>query len=111
MDVLKFMYNHFVNVSSATELVDVVMDADKFEVPSCLKFCVELLLKLPMSTELEVFFLGLPSTVLVNEVVQPLIVSVIKGMRDLAASHMLMNSSVTSYNYYKHDLCYREIIQ
>ncbi|KAL8170181.1 hypothetical protein V2J09_021985 [Rumex salicifolius] len=73
MDLLKFIYDYSVNATTAHEVVDVLMAAHKFEVPSCIRYCVYMLLNLPMSTELALLCLGLPSCVLADEEVQKLI--------------------------------------
>ncbi|KAL8170186.1 hypothetical protein V2J09_021990 [Rumex salicifolius] len=61
-DLLKFMYEKPMDATSEAELVDVLMAADKFES----------LLKLPISLESALYYLELPSSVPVAQVVQPL---------------------------------------
>lgn len=73
MELLYFMYHKTLRVTSAPELLDVLMAADKFEVISCMIYCIQLLIKVPMSLESALLYLELPSSVLVAEIVQPLV--------------------------------------
>lgn len=72
MELLNFMYSNTLNVSSALEILDVLMAADKFEVASCMKFCSRLLRIIPMTPESALLYLELPSSVLMADAVQPL---------------------------------------
>ncbi|XP_057453453.1 BTB/POZ domain-containing protein POB1-like isoform X2 [Lotus japonicus] len=66
MELLKFMYSNTLNISAAPALLDVLMAADKFDVPSCMKY----LLNSPMTTDSALLYLELPHTVVAA---QPLI--------------------------------------
>ncbi|KAL8138480.1 hypothetical protein V2J09_004481 [Rumex salicifolius] len=72
MELLNFMYNNKLSVSTAPELLDVLMAADKFEVASCMRHCSRMLRQMPMSPESALLYLDLPSSVLMGEAVQPL---------------------------------------
>ncbi|KAL8170178.1 hypothetical protein V2J09_021982 [Rumex salicifolius] len=71
-DVLNSIYDKPLNATSEAELVAVLMAADKFEVPSCVRHCSELLLKLPLTTESVVFYIKHSSIAFVS-VINPLI--------------------------------------
>ncbi|KAL8170637.1 hypothetical protein V2J09_022441 [Rumex salicifolius] len=71
MDLLQFMYDKPLKASSAPELVDVLMAEDKFEVPSCMRHCVQLLLKLPMISESALLYLELPPSIFMGKVTRP----------------------------------------
>ncbi|KAL8170190.1 hypothetical protein V2J09_021994 [Rumex salicifolius] len=73
MDMLNSIYHKPLNATSRVELMDVLMAADKYEVTSCMRHCIELLLKLPMTTESALYYLEFPSIVFVGEVTRPLI--------------------------------------
>ncbi|KAL8150757.1 hypothetical protein V2J09_020565 [Rumex salicifolius] len=60
MDMLNSVYDRPLNATSRAELVDLLMVADMFEVTSCMKHCVELLLNLPITIESSIFYLELP---------------------------------------------------
>ncbi|MBA0741368.1 hypothetical protein Gogos_014528 [Gossypium gossypioides] len=72
MELLNFMYSNNLSVTTAPELLDVLMAADKFEVASCMRYCSRLLRNLPMTPESALLYLDLPSSVLMAEAVQPL---------------------------------------
>ncbi|CAI9279077.1 unnamed protein product [Lactuca saligna] len=72
MELLNFIYSNTLTSTSAHALLDVLMAADKFEVSSCMKQCSSLLRNLPMTHELALLYLDLPSTVSMAEAVQPL---------------------------------------
>lgn len=72
MDMLYFMYTGKVQASSALELLDVLMAADKFEVASCMRHCSRLLRNLPMTPDSALLYLDLPSSVLLADAMQPL---------------------------------------
>ncbi|KAM3277591.1 hypothetical protein ACQJBY_045472 [Aegilops geniculata] len=64
MELLRFMYRG--KLTATTEpipLVDILMAADKFEVVSCMKFCVQRLMVLPMTPESAVMCLDLPCSI------------------------------------------------
>ncbi|KAL8172515.1 hypothetical protein V2J09_024319 [Rumex salicifolius] len=85
------MYGNAVSATSAPDLVDLLIAADKFEVTSCMRHCVEMLLKFPMSLESARFYLELPCSVLENEIVKPLIDAAkqyfVDRHRDFTKSH------------------------
>ncbi|XP_065871622.1 BTB/POZ domain-containing protein At2g46260-like [Euphorbia lathyris] len=60
------------STTAPTSLLDVLMDAEKFEVASCMRYCSRMLPNLPMTCESALLYLDLPSTVLMAEAVQPL---------------------------------------
>ncbi|XP_057458943.1 BTB/POZ domain-containing protein POB1-like [Lotus japonicus] len=66
MELLKFMYRNTLNITAAPALLDVLMVADKFDVPSCMRY----LLNLPMTPDSASLYLELPHTV---NAIQPLI--------------------------------------
>ncbi|KAK1271771.1 BTB/POZ domain-containing protein POB1 [Acorus gramineus] len=74
-ELLHFMY---IGTFSSTDLsdhhslLDILIVADKYEVIQCMKYCVQLLLKLPMTQESVGFYLELPSSVSTNMEVQQL---------------------------------------
>ncbi|KAG7619221.1 SKP1/BTB/POZ domain superfamily [Arabidopsis suecica] len=72
MELLKFMYSNSLSVTASSALLDVLMVADKFEVASCMKYCSQLLLKMPMTLESSLLLLDLPSTLLMADSVKPL---------------------------------------
>ncbi|GFP92605.1 BTB/POZ domain-containing protein pob1 [Phtheirospermum japonicum] len=72
MDLLNFMYSNNLPRTTPTALLDVLMAADKYEVASCMRHCSRLLRKLPMTSESALLYLDLPSTVLMSDMVQPL---------------------------------------
>ncbi|KAL8170179.1 hypothetical protein V2J09_021983 [Rumex salicifolius] len=73
MDMISFIYDTSLNGTSRAELVKVLMAADKFEVTSCMRHCIQLLSNLPMTIESAVHYLELHSMVFVAEEVEPLI--------------------------------------
>ncbi|XP_058750224.1 BTB/POZ domain-containing protein POB1-like [Vicia villosa] len=75
MELLKFMYNSSLNVTSTPNLLDVLMAADKFGVSSCMSYCIRVLLNIPMTPESALLYLELPYSVLMDDVVRPLIVA------------------------------------
>ncbi|KAJ3692196.1 hypothetical protein LUZ60_012546 [Juncus effusus] len=73
MDLLSFMYSgKLAATSSSPHLLDVLMAADKFEVASCMRYCSQMLVSLPMTTESALLYLDLPSSVSIAQAVQPL---------------------------------------
>lgn len=73
MELLKFMYSD--SLSSAmthSALLDVLMVADKFEVASCMKYCSQWLLKMPMTVESALLLLNLPASLVMADSVKPL---------------------------------------
>jgi hypothetical protein len=73
MELLNFMDNHTVNVTSSPAVLDVLLVADKFEVASCMQYCSRVLQNMPMTPECALLYLELPSSVQMADVVQPLI--------------------------------------
>ncbi|KAL8170189.1 hypothetical protein V2J09_021993 [Rumex salicifolius] len=73
LDMLNSIYHKPLKATSRAELMDVLMAADKYEVTSCMRQCVQLLLKLPMTTEEALSYLEFPSVVFVGELTRPLI--------------------------------------
>jgi hypothetical protein len=51
MELLSFMYNGKLTSAEPALLLDILMDADKFEVLSCMRLCSQLLARLAMTTE------------------------------------------------------------
>ena len=72
MELLKFMYSNSLSVTASSALLDVLMVVDKFEVASCMKYCSQLLLKMPMTLESSLLLLDLPSSLLMADSVKPL---------------------------------------
>ncbi|XP_048445730.1 BTB/POZ domain-containing protein POB1 isoform X2 [Pyrus x bretschneideri] len=72
MEVLNFMYSNTLSAMTPTALLDVFKVADKFEVASCMRDCSRSLQKLPMTRESALLYLGLPSSILIADAVQPL---------------------------------------
>ncbi|KAL8144228.1 hypothetical protein V2J09_017260 [Rumex salicifolius] len=70
MDLIKFIYMDTLSASEFSELVDVLMAADKFGVKSCIKECIHLLLMIPMSLDSALLYLDLP---LIGAVIKPLL--------------------------------------
>jgi hypothetical protein len=73
MELLNFMYNGTLNVTSPIALLDVLMAADRFEVASCMTYCSRVLQNIPMTPETALLYLELPSSVLMADAVKPLI--------------------------------------
>jgi hypothetical protein len=69
MDLLHFMYNGTLEARSTRELLDVLMVADKFDVPSCVNHCTHALQNSPFTIESASLYLQLPPTMLTNTVV------------------------------------------
>ncbi|XP_010466718.1 PREDICTED: BTB/POZ domain-containing protein At4g01160-like [Camelina sativa] len=72
MELLNFMYSNSVSVTAPHALLDVIIVADKFEVASCMKYCSQLLLKMPMTLDSALRLLDLPSSLLMADSVKPL---------------------------------------
>ncbi|RHN62377.1 putative chromatin remodeling & transcription regulator BTB-POZ family [Medicago truncatula] len=70
--LLKFMNTNILNVTSPLVFLEVLVAADKFEVASCLRHCNQLLLSISMTLEFVLPYLDLPSSVLMDDGVQPL---------------------------------------
>ncbi|GAB2231122.1 hypothetical protein Droror1_Dr00027410 [Drosera rotundifolia] len=72
MELLNFMYTNTLSATTAPDVLDVLMAADKFEVASCMRHCSRLLRSMPMTPESALLYLELPSSILMGEAVQPL---------------------------------------
>ncbi|KQK12307.1 hypothetical protein BRADI_1g02840v3 [Brachypodium distachyon] len=57
MELLSFMYSGKLMTTEPSLLLDILMSADKFEVPSCMRHCSQLLISLPMTTESALLYL------------------------------------------------------
>ncbi|KQK12311.1 hypothetical protein BRADI_1g02880v3 [Brachypodium distachyon] len=57
MELLSFMYSGKLTTTEPSLLLDILMSADKFEVPSCMRHCSQLLTSLPMTTESALLYL------------------------------------------------------
>ncbi|XP_047319630.1 BTB/POZ domain-containing protein POB1-like isoform X2 [Impatiens glandulifera] len=73
MDLLGFMYSNTLSTSSVSGFLDVLMVADKFKAPSCVKYCSRLLQRLPITCVYALVYLDLPSIVGMVAAVQPLV--------------------------------------
>ena len=73
MELLHFMYSGKLTATTdPTLLVDILMAADKFEVVSCMKFCGQRLIAVPMTPESALLYLDLPCSISMATAVQPL---------------------------------------
>lgn len=72
MDLLNFMYNNTLQTNTPAGLLDVLMAADKFEVASSMRYCSRMLWNFTMTSESALLYLDLPSSVLMDDAVQPL---------------------------------------
>uniref|UniRef100_A0ACD5WDE4 Uncharacterized protein n=2 Tax=Avena sativa TaxID=4498 RepID=A0ACD5WDE4_AVESA len=70
MELLSFMYSGKLTSVVPALLLDILMAADKFEVPSCMRHCSQLLTSLPMTTESALLYLDHPCSVLMVAEVQ-----------------------------------------
>ncbi|KAM0048016.1 putative chromatin remodeling & transcription regulator BTB-POZ family [Helianthus debilis subsp. tardiflorus] len=75
MELLKFMYSNNLTVTAASDVLDVLLAAEKFDVASCTRYCGRLLRTLTMTPESVLVNLDLPSTILMTEAFQPLIIA------------------------------------
>src|SRR4051812_9383028 len=75
MELLKFMYNSSLNATSLPILLDVFMAADKFDVPSCNKYCSRRLLNVPMTMDSALLYLELPLSVRMSNAARPLAIA------------------------------------
>ena len=69
MELLEFMYSSSLYVTFPPRLLDILLAADKFGVASCMKYCIWVLLNIPMTPESALLYLDLPYSVLMTEVV------------------------------------------
>lgn len=60
MDILKFMCTNTLSATMPITLLDVLMLVDKFEVVSCMRYCINLLLYQHISTEIALHIMDLP---------------------------------------------------
>ncbi|XP_056686808.1 BTB/POZ domain-containing protein POB1-like isoform X2 [Spinacia oleracea] len=72
MDLLNFMYSNTLQIDTPTGILDVLMAADKFEVASCMRYCSQMLRNFPMSSDVALLYLDLPSSILMADAVKPL---------------------------------------
>ncbi|XP_020970813.1 BTB/POZ domain-containing protein POB1 isoform X2 [Arachis ipaensis] len=72
IQLLNFMYSSTLTNTSAPDVLDVLMAADKFQVASCMRYCSRLLRNMPMTPDSALLYLELPSSVLMADAVQPL---------------------------------------
>ncbi|XP_076950226.1 BTB/POZ domain-containing protein POB1-like [Bidens hawaiensis] len=75
MELLNFMYSNNLTFTTVTALLDVLVIADKFDVPSCVRYCGHLLRNLPMEPKSVLLYLDLPSTILTAEGLRSLTVA------------------------------------
>ncbi|KAI5423889.1 hypothetical protein KIW84_030201 [Lathyrus oleraceus] len=75
MELLNFMYRSSLSATSPPNLLDILMAADKFEVASCMRYCIRVLLSIPMTVESALLYLELPFNVRKANVVRPLIIA------------------------------------
>ncbi|EOA22441.1 hypothetical protein CARUB_v10003087mg [Capsella rubella] len=73
MELLNFMYSNSISVTAPSDLLDVIIVADKFEVASCMTHCSRLLLRTPMRFDTALRLLDLPPSLLMADSVKPLI--------------------------------------
>ncbi|GJV00929.1 BTB/POZ domain-containing protein POB1-like protein [Tanacetum coccineum] len=69
IQLLKFVYNNTLTVTTDPALLDVLMAANKFEVASCMRYCSRSLRNLPMTPKSALLYLDLPSSLLMAEAV------------------------------------------
>ncbi|KAK1321190.1 BTB/POZ domain-containing protein [Acorus calamus] len=101
-ELLHFIYSGKFSSMDASDhhsLLAILVLADKYEVVLCIKYCVQLLLKLPMTEESATLYLELPSSISTNMEVQPLINAskkhLVSHFRDIYKSrNALMNLSI-----------------
>ena len=72
MELLSFMYSGKLTATEPAHLLDILMAADKFEVVSCMRLCIQLLTSLPMTTEAALLYLDYPCSTSVAAEVHPL---------------------------------------
>ena len=75
MPLWSFMYCGKLTTAEPAILLDILMVADKFEVPSCMRDCSQLLTSLPMTTESALLYLDHPCSILIPATVHHLIVA------------------------------------
>ncbi|KAL8103143.1 BTB/POZ domain-containing protein At2g46260-like [Apium graveolens] len=64
MELLNFMYKNSLSTATLYSLLDVLIAADKYDVPSCMEYCSQQLSKLPMNCDLALSYMDLPASVL-----------------------------------------------
>jgi hypothetical protein len=67
MDLLKFIYNGTLEERSITELLDVLIVADKFDVTTCVNHCSRVLQNSPLTIESALLYQELPSAIVTNK--------------------------------------------
>uniref|UniRef100_N1QS60 BTB domain-containing protein n=1 Tax=Aegilops tauschii TaxID=37682 RepID=N1QS60_AEGTA len=75
MPLWSFMYCGKLTTAEPAILLDILMVADKFEVPSCMRDCSQLLTSFPMTTESALLYLDHPCSILTPATVHHLIVA------------------------------------
>lgn len=73
LELLSFMYRGTLTTTEPSLLLDILMAADKFEVPSCMRHCSQLLISLPMTTESALLYLDHGCSILLAAEVQRVI--------------------------------------
>ncbi|KAK1275081.1 BTB/POZ domain-containing protein POB1 [Acorus gramineus] len=102
-ELLYFIYSGKFSSTDASDhhsLLGILVLAEKYEVVMCIRYCVQLLLKLPVTQESALLYLELPSSVSTNMEVQPLMSAskkhLVSHFRDIEESRdELMNLSIT----------------
>ncbi|KAK1270939.1 BTB/POZ domain-containing protein POB1 [Acorus gramineus] len=76
LDLLRYIYSGtlpFPTTRNPFALLNLLVAADKFEVTSCVSYCVTLLLRLPMTSDSALVYLDLPSSVSSTDESRPLV--------------------------------------
>jgi hypothetical protein len=72
MELLSFMYSGKLAATEPAHLLDILMAADKFEVVSCMRLCIQLLTRVTMTTESALLYLDYPCSISVAAEARPL---------------------------------------
>lgn len=72
MNLLVFMYSNTIPTSNPSDLLNVLVAADKYEVASCMRYCSQLLLKSPMTCESALRYLDLSYSFSTTEAINSL---------------------------------------
>ncbi|KAI4986333.1 hypothetical protein ZWY2020_018963 [Hordeum vulgare] len=67
------MYSGKLTTIEPIVLLDILVAADKFEVPACMRYCSQLLTSMPMTTESALLYLDYPCSILMAAEVQSLL--------------------------------------
>lgn len=70
--LLQFLHYNILLAQEIPDILDVLVIADKFDASQCMIHCCQLLLVQEKTVEVALLYLGIPSSVLFAEVVQPL---------------------------------------